>query len=85
MNVLDQSFANIESAFTFNTGAGIVVPVKGGWAVDFGFRYMQSNINFHTEKATQKVKKPRLLYRRSLRFLKKYENPASLALSDKIL
>ncbi len=56
MNVFDPPFANIESAFAFNTGAGIVVPVKGGWAVDFGFRYMQSNINFHTEEATQKVK-----------------------------
>lgn len=56
INIFDPPFANIESNFAFNAGAGLIVPVNKNWAVDFGFRYMQSDINFHTEEGRQKVK-----------------------------
>ncbi|MBQ3034235.1 MAG: hypothetical protein IJD28_07625, partial [Deferribacterales bacterium] len=55
MNVFDPPFAVIESNLAFNTGAGVIVPLNDTWLLDFGFRYMQSNINFHVE-GTQKVK-----------------------------
>ena len=55
MNVFDPPFAVIESNLAFNAGVGIVLPINENWSADFGFRYMQSNINFHVE-GTQQVK-----------------------------
>ena len=55
INVFDPPFAVIESDVAFNAGAGIIVPFNEKWALDTGFRYMQSNINFNVE-GTQKVK-----------------------------
>lgn len=55
INIFDPPFAVINSNFGWNVGAGISVPIKKNWAIDFGFRYMQTDINFNIE-GTQSAK-----------------------------
>lgn len=56
MSLFDPPFSNVQSDLAVNFGAGAIIQLDGHWGLDFGFRYLQSNIDFRNGSGRVPVK-----------------------------